>query len=100
MPTILACHRDARKTFYGWAEVWLDPEFMGWDIRADFLPKVGCPVLAIQGHDDEYGTMAQLDEIQRCVPGPCELLKLEACGHSPFRDQPEKTLQAIREFLQ
>jgi pimeloyl-ACP methyl ester carboxylesterase len=93
-------HRDARKTFYGWADVWLDPEFMGWDIRADFLPKVGCPVLAIQGHDDEYGTMAQLDEIQRCVPGPCQLLKLKACGHSPFRDQPEKTLQAIREFLQ
>jgi len=92
-------HRDARKTFYGWADVWLDPEFRGWDIREDYLPKVRCPVLAIQGHDDEYGTMAQLDEIARCVAGRCELLKLEQCGHSPFRDQPEQTLRAIRAFV-
>jgi pimeloyl-ACP methyl ester carboxylesterase len=92
-------HRDARKTFYGWADVWLDPEFEKWDIRADFLPKITCPVLGIQGHDDEYGSMAQLDEIQRRVAGECRLVKLAGCGHSPFRDQPEKTLQAIREFL-
>ena len=92
-------HRDVRKTFYGWADVWLDPEFRGWDIREDYLPKVRCPVLAIQGHDDEYGTMAQLDEIARCVAGRCELLKLEQCGHSPFRDQPEQTLRAIRAFV-
>jgi pimeloyl-ACP methyl ester carboxylesterase len=92
-------HRDARKTFYGWADVWLDPQFKGWDIRDDYLPKVGCPVLAIQGHDDEYGTMAQLDEIARRVAGRCELLKLEQCGHSPFRDQPEQTLQAISVFV-
>lgn len=93
-------HRDARKTFYGWADVWLDPDFLGWDIRDDFLPKIVCPVLAIQGHDDEYGSMAQLDEIQRRVRGTCELLKLQACGHSPFRDQPEKTLAAVKRFLQ
>jgi pimeloyl-ACP methyl ester carboxylesterase len=43
--------------------------------------------------------MAQLDEIARRVPGRCELLKLEQCGHSPFRDQPERTLQAIRVFV-
>ena len=92
-------HRDARKTFYGWADVWLDPQFERWDIREDYLPKVRCPVLAIQGYDDEYGSMAQLDEIQRRVGGTCELLKLEACGHSPFRDQPEKTLSAIAQFL-
>ena len=92
-------HRDARKTFYGWADVWLDPEFKQWDIREDFLPGVRCPVLAIQGHDDEYGTMAQLDDIARRVSGPCELVKLEDCGHSPFRDQPEKTLAAIARFV-
>lgn len=91
-------HRDARKTFYGWADVWLDPEFKGWDIRADYLPGIRCPVLAIQGHDDEYGTMAQLDEIARRVKGPCELLKLEKCGHSPFRDQPEAALKKITGF--
>ena len=92
-------HRDARKTFYGWADVWLDPEFEGWDIRDDYLPNIACPVLAIQGHDDEYGTMAQLDEIARRVKGPCELLKLDDCGHSPFRDQPEQVLQKIARFL-
>ena len=55
--------------------------------------------LAIQGYDDEYGTMAQLDEIARRVPGPCELLKLERCGHAPFRDQPEQTLSALTRFI-
>jgi pimeloyl-ACP methyl ester carboxylesterase len=92
-------HRDARKTFYGWADVWLDPNFKGWDIRDDYLPNIRCPVLAIQGYDDEYGTMAQLDEIAHRVKGPCELLKLENCGHAPFRDQPEKTLKAVLRFL-
>jgi pimeloyl-ACP methyl ester carboxylesterase len=93
-------HRDARKTFYGWADVWLDPEFKGWDIREDYLPGVRCAVLAIQGHDDEYGTMAQLDEIARRVSGPCQLLKLENCGHAPFRDQPEIVAPRISSFIQ
>jgi pimeloyl-ACP methyl ester carboxylesterase len=92
-------HRDARKTFYGWADVWLDPEFKGWDIRDEYLPNIRCPVLAIQGYDDEYGTMAQLDDIARRVQGPCELLKLESCGHAPFRDQPAKTLDAVVRFV-
>src|SRR5438309_1451886 len=48
-------HREARKTFYGWADVWLDPDFKGWDIRDDYLPHIRCPLLAIQGYDDEYG---------------------------------------------
>jgi pimeloyl-ACP methyl ester carboxylesterase len=93
-------HRDARKTFYGWADVWLDPEFKGWDIRADYLPGVRVPVLAIQGYDDEYGTMAQLDEIARRVRGPCELLKLESCGHAPFRDRPDAVISAVSAFVE
>jgi pimeloyl-ACP methyl ester carboxylesterase len=93
-------HRDARKTFYGWADVWLDPVFKAWDIRSDYLPSIRCAVLAIQGRDDEYGTMAQLDEIARRVKGPCELLKLENCGHAPFRDQPQKTLAAVAKFVE
>jgi pimeloyl-ACP methyl ester carboxylesterase len=92
-------HRDARKTFYGWADVWTDENFKRWDIREDYLPAIRCPVLAIQGRDDEYGTLAQLDDIARHVPGPCEVVKLEACGHSPFRDQPEKTLAAVSAFI-
>jgi len=92
-------HRDARKTFYGWADVWLDPQFERWDIRDDYLPGVRCPVLAIQGRDDEYGTLAQLDEIERRAGGSCQLLKLENCGHSPFRDQPEVVLSAAASFV-
>ena len=92
-------HRDSRKTFYGWADVWLDGDFARWDIRDDYLPDVACPVLGIQGYDDEYGTMAQLDEIARRVKGPCELLKLEKCGHAPFRDRPEAVLEKIVPFV-
>ena len=92
-------HRDVRKTFYGWADVWRDPQFGGWDIREDYLPKISRPVLGIQGYGDEYGTMAQLDDLKRKVAGPCELLKLENCGHSPFKDQPETTLAAIKNFV-
>jgi pimeloyl-ACP methyl ester carboxylesterase len=91
-------HRDARKTFYGWADVWLDPEFKGWDIRDDYLPQIRCPVLGIQGFDDEYGTMAQLDELKKRTGA--KLLKLEKCGHAPFRDQPEKVLSAVMEFTE
>jgi pimeloyl-ACP methyl ester carboxylesterase len=93
-------HRDARKTFYGWADVWLDPQFERWDIRTHYLPEVRCPVLAIQGHGDEYGTMAQLDEIERRVSGPCELVKLKDCGHAPFRDQPQAVLSKAAAFVE
>jgi pimeloyl-ACP methyl ester carboxylesterase len=92
-------HRDARRTFYGWADVWTEENFKRWDIRGEYLPQIRAPVLAIQGHGDEYGTMAQLDEIARKVGGPCELLRLDDCGHAPFRDQPERTLAAVAGFI-
>ena len=92
-------HRDARRTFYGWADVWTDESFARWDIRQEYLPGIRAPLLAIQGCEDEYGTMAQLDELARYVAGPCELLKLERCGHAPFRDQPELTLAAVTRFI-
>ena len=92
-------HRDARKTFYGWADVWLDGGFKSWDIRDDYLPHINCPVLAIQGYDDIYGTMTQLDELAARVKGPCELIKLKNCGHAPFREQPEKTMAAVTAFV-
>jgi pimeloyl-ACP methyl ester carboxylesterase len=92
-------HRDARKTFHLWADAWLDPAFRHWNIE-EYLPRIKCPVLAIQGVDDEYGTMAQLDAIARQVAGPCELLKLNDCGHAPFKDQPEIVLNAIVNFVE
>ncbi len=91
-------HRDPRKTFYLWADAWLDPEFLRWNIE-EYLPEISCPVLAIQGEDDEYGTMEQLERIRRGVRGSCELLKLPACGHSAFRDQPQATLGALTRFI-
>ena len=91
-------HRDPRKTFYLWNDAWLDPEFKRWNIE-EYLPGIRCPVLAVQGEDDEFGTMAQLDAIARQVRGPCELVKLTGCGHSPHRDQPERVLASVSGFI-
>jgi len=91
-------HRDPARTFHLWADVWLDPEFLKWNIE-ETLPGISCPVLAIQGEDDEYGTMAQLEAIRRGVRGACTLVKLPACGHAPFRDQPQATLGALAGFI-
>jgi pimeloyl-ACP methyl ester carboxylesterase len=91
-------HADPHRTFYGWNDVWLHPDFRRWNIE-QYLPAIRCPVLAIQGEDDEYGTIAQVAAIERQVGGRCEIVKLEACGHSPHRDQPEATLAAITRFV-
>ena len=91
-------HADVRKSFYGWNEVWLHPDFRRWNIEA-FLPGIRCPVLAIQGAEDEYGTMAQVETIARQVGGACEIVRLEGCGHSPHRDRPGETLAAISRFV-
>jgi pimeloyl-ACP methyl ester carboxylesterase len=91
-------HRDAVKTFRLWNDVWLDPEFRHWNIES-FLPAIRCPVLAIQGAEDEYGTMAQVDAIARQAGGPVEVVELADCGHAPHRDQPAQTLAAIARFL-
>ena len=90
-------HRDATKTFYGWNDIWLAPAFRAWNIER-FLPAIACPLLAIQGDGDEYGTMAQVDAIARQAGGPVEVLKLERCGHSPQRDHPEAVARAVVEF--
>jgi pimeloyl-ACP methyl ester carboxylesterase len=91
-------HADAAKTFWGWNDVWLLPEFRNWNIE-EFLLGIKCPVLAIQGFDDQYGTMAQLDAIAAKAGGPVETLRLRDCKHSPHRDQPEAVMDAIIHFL-
>jgi pimeloyl-ACP methyl ester carboxylesterase len=91
-------HTDPAKTFHLWADAWLDPAFRDWNIES-FLPGIRCPVLAIQGEQDEYGTMAQLEAIRRQVSGPCQLLKLPGCGHAPHKDKPEEALRAVRDFV-
>lgn len=84
--------------FLGWSGAWLDPGFLTWNLE-NFLPAIQIPVLLIQGEDDNYGTLRQLDAIEEQLPGIVERVILPACGHSPFRDQPGKTLQAIAAFL-
>lgn len=91
-------HADAARTFRGWNDIWLHPDFRGWNIE-DVLPQIHCPMLAIQGFDDEYGTMAQLEAIARQTGGPVELLRLAACRHSPHRDQPIVVIEALSRFV-
>jgi pimeloyl-ACP methyl ester carboxylesterase len=92
-------HDDPDGAFFGWNDGWLDPAFRGWNIEAE-LPKIRCPVLAIQGYGDQYATMQQLDRIAAGITAPCQLLKLENCGHSPQRDQPQAVIDAIGEIYQ
>ena len=91
-------HTDPAKTFYGWNDIWLHPDFRAWNIE-EVLPGIGCPVLAIQGLDDEYGTLRQLEAIERQAAGKVTIVKLESCGHSPHRDQPDATLAAMVRFI-
>lgn len=91
-------HDDADHAFWGWNDIWLDPAFRSWNIEG-YLPGVRCPVLAIQGADDEYGSLAQLDAIERSISGPFERLVLANCKHSPHRDQETATLDAMARFI-
>jgi pimeloyl-ACP methyl ester carboxylesterase len=91
-------HRDAQRTFWGWNRIWLHPDFRNWNIE-EYLAPITCPLLVIQGLEDQYGTMKQVEAIQRQVGGPVEVLALENCRHSPQRDQPEATLRAITAFV-
>ncbi|HTS38066.1 MAG TPA: alpha/beta hydrolase [Candidatus Solibacter sp.] len=91
-------HRDPANAFWGWNNIWLHPDFRRWNIE-EFLPRITCPILAIQGEDDQYGTMAQVEAIMRQAAGPVETLSLPDCRHSAYRDQPEATLKAVTEFI-
>ncbi len=90
-------HADVDGAFRQWNDVWLSDAFRNFDIREE-CRRITAPLLLIQGLDDEYGTLIQLDEIALAVPH-AERLHLPDCGHSPQRDQPEKTLEAVTDFL-
>jgi pimeloyl-ACP methyl ester carboxylesterase len=83
--------------FWGWNRAWLDPGFLEWNIE-EYLPRIEIPCIVIQGEDDQYGTIEQVEAIRRQVAGPVEVLMLPECRHSVFRDQPVATLDAIVRF--
>ena len=85
-------------TFRGWADAWLDPDFLDWDIRG-YLATIRVPMLLIQGLDDQYGTLAQVDAAREGTTCPVETLLLPDCGHSPHHEAPEAVLAAIQAFL-
>jgi pimeloyl-ACP methyl ester carboxylesterase len=90
-------HDDVDSAFYGWNDVWLAPEFRGWNVEHE-LRTIRCPVLAVQGEDDEYGTLDQIRAVKRNVPH-AELLVLPSCGHSPHRDQAEALTREAGRFI-
>jgi pimeloyl-ACP methyl ester carboxylesterase len=85
------------ETFWGWNNVWLDPEFRSWNIE-EYLNRIHVPVLLIQGEDDQYGTGAHINAIQRSCKS-VRTLMLKDCGHSPHLDQADRTLEAIQAFV-
>ncbi|MGI9018233.1 MAG: alpha/beta fold hydrolase [Euzebya sp.] len=91
-------HTDAHATFRGWHDIWLSEEFTDWDLRP-LLAGVTCPVLAVQGQQDQYATMRQLDLIAHGVSGEFHRLELPDCRHSPHLDKPLQTVAAVTRFL-
>lgn len=84
--------------FRSWADVWLSPEFREWNIE-ECLPAIKSPVLVVQGEDDQYGTLRQVDAVVTQVSGLAEALVLPHCGHSPHSERPDEVLQAAARFL-
>ena len=90
-------HADVDSAFWGWNRIWLAPEFRPWSIAHE-LDTITCPVLAIQGVNDEYGSLAQIRNIQHHVP-QTQLLEIDQCGHSPHKDQTQVLTQACFDFF-
>lgn len=92
----------ARSVFYNWNNVWQRQEFIdSFDIRDELLPKITAPMVVIQGINDEFGSMKQIEVIKEKATESAgiEVLKLEDCGHSPYRDKPEEVCQAVARLM-
>ena len=89
---------NTEKIFRAWYETWLQPGFKSWDIQ-DCLPKIKCPVLVIQGEDDQYGTAAQVEAITNQVTGPSKPLLIPNCAHIPHREAKDRVIKEMTEFI-
>jgi len=96
-PKLARYHKHVDEAFWGWNDIWLDPQFRSWNIE-EYLPAIRCPILCIQGEEDEYGTIAQVKAIKAHVSAT-EILMLPNCKHSPHRDQADATLERMAEFV-
>jgi pimeloyl-ACP methyl ester carboxylesterase len=92
-------HRDPDNAFYGWSGPWLDPAFRSWDITEE-LAYIRVPILIIQGEDDQYGTLRQVEFARAACTCPVEATILPGIRHMPHREAPEATMAAIVEFTQ
>ena len=90
-------HDDVDAAFWGWNRAWLDPRFRQWNIER-YLPAIEAPILVIQGEDDPYGTLAQVEAIERGARDVRRVI-LPQCGHAPHKETPEETLAAMRDFV-
>ncbi len=91
-------HADPDSAFYGWNDTWLRPGFEAWNIEGDLRGRLACPVLAVQGVNDEYGSLAQIEAIGE-LHEEARLLALPDCGHSPHKDQPERLIAQVQDWL-
>jgi pimeloyl-ACP methyl ester carboxylesterase len=89
-------HEDPDSAFLGWSDAWLRDAFQSWSIEDEIVP-IACPLLAVQGTDDEYGTLEQVRGIARRVAG-ARLIEMPGCGHSPHRERPERLIAEIVRF--
>jgi pimeloyl-ACP methyl ester carboxylesterase len=91
-------HRDVDNAFYGWNGAWLDPKFREWDISS-CLAYIRVPVLIVQGADDQYGTLRQVEIAQEECYCPVEVEVIPGAAHSPYREAPEATLKTVADFI-
>ena len=91
-------HREPEMIFRCWNNIWLSPEFLTWNI-VSCLSNIQCPALLIQGETDAYGTLSQLDTIEKNVSGICKKKILPNTGHSPHRENPKLVLRSIQQFI-
>lgn len=90
-------HNDPDSAFWGWNDIWLHAPFRAWTIEEE-IRSIRCPVLAVQGLDDEYGTLEQIHGIARRLK-QTEIVELENCGHSPQRDQAQAMIRIATDFM-